>query len=243
VSRRTPPGLEIWGPAVTVPALFLVTYRWTPAWLFPALLAAPLAPPFVRLVRRGLRGRAFAAALLWAAGLAISATSASMQRPVEAERTIWRARAYAEQTVSWVRTGQGEEADPRRFVPRHLLELAAFAALSLLTAGAGGLVLGAALLNYMSFYVAALWRLSGAPAALILGWPPWALVRVVAYIAIGTALAGPLAARGLPQEERPPFARWLLACGLAGVGLDLFLKSTLPPLWRNLLLRTLGGPP
>jgi hypothetical protein len=233
----------IWGPAAAAPALYLAAYRWAPAWAFPALLAAPLVPPFVAAVRRGRRGRAFAAALLWAASLALAATSVSMRRPAEAERAIWRARAYAEETIEWVRTGEGAEADPGAFVPRHLLELAAFAALALLTAGVGGLVLGAALLNYMSFYVAALWRLSGAPAALLLGWPPWALVRVLAYIAIGTALAGPLAARGLAPNERPPFARRLLALGLAGVVLDLALKSTLPPLWRQILLRSLGGPP
>lgn len=237
------PGLGVWGPAAAVPALFLVTYGWAPAWLFPLLLAAPLAPPFVLAVRRGRRGRACATALLWAAALALSAVSVSMRSPVEAERAIWRSRAYAEETIAWVRTGEGPEADPRVFLPRHLLELAAFAVLALLTGGVGGLVLGAALLNYMSFYVAALWRLSGAPAALLLGWPPWALVRILAYVALGTALAGPLAARGLPRERRPAFARWLLVCGLAGVVLDLLLKSTLPPAWRQLLLRSLGGPP
>ena len=242
---RSSAALATLAPAAITPAVFLLCYRWAPVWLFPVLVAAPLVPSFALAVRRGLAGPALLAALLWAASLCACATTVSMHRPQEAEAAIWNARAYAEKTLQWVRTGEGEEGSPSRFLPRHALELMAFAALAAATGGVAALVLGAALLNHMSFYVAALWRLSGGVSwALVLGWPPWALVRIVAYVALGTALAGVLLTRRLPPgSHRPPFARGLLIVGLAGVVLDVLLKAFLAAPWRQVLLRALGGPP
>lgn len=237
--------LAIGAPAVITPAVFLLSYRWAPKWLFPVLLAAPLLPVFASDVRRGRDARAVAAALTWALALALCATAVSMHQPMDAERAIWNARPYAEKTLRWVRLGEGEEGDPSRFLPRHAVELVVFSGLALATGGAGALVLGAALMNYMSFYVAALWRLSsGTPLALLLGWPPWALVRVAAYVALGTALARPLLVQGLPPgPERPRLSRPLLAAGLAGVVLDVLLKGLLAASWRQILLPWAGGSP
>jgi hypothetical protein len=243
--QRWPALLVVGGPAAASAAVFLACYRWSPLWLFPALLAVPLFPVFAACVRQGRDGRACAGVLAWSTALALCATGVSMRQPMQAERVIWNGRAYAEQTIAWVRTGEGIEQQPRRFLPRHAAELVAFSLLALATGGAGGLVLGAALLNYMSFYVAALWRLSsGAPLALVLGWPPYALIRVVAYSLLGTALARPLLSRGLPpRTPRPVFSRRLLFLGLGGVALDALLKSFLAPGWRQVLLQALGGPP
>jgi hypothetical protein len=236
--------LTLWAPAIAAPAVFLLSFCWTPRWLFPLLLAAPLFPTFAAAVRRGANGRAVAAALLWALGLCLCATSVSMHRPIETERAIWNSRPYAEKTIEWLRGGEGEEGSPARFLPRQALELAVFVVLALLTGGAGALVLGAALLNYMSFYAAAVWRLSsGAPLALLLAWPPWALVRVAAYVAIGTALAAPLLRSRSPGPWSPRIPRGLLATGLGGALLDVALKAFLAPAWRQILLRSIGGLP
>ncbi len=232
-------------PALGAVAVFVLCFRWSPAWLLPFLLTAPLAWPFFALIRRGNERAALSQALVWALALVLCATSISMVWPLEAEQAIWRSRPYAEETLHWVRTGEGPEGSPRLFLPRQALELVAFSALALATGGMGALVLGAALLNYMSFYVACLWRLSGEiPAALALGWPPWALIRVVAYVALGTGLARPLLARLPPRAQIPcRISRGLVLAGLAGVLLDVILKATLAPLWRRLLIAALGGAP
>lgn len=236
--------LALWAPALAAPAVFLLSFQWTPRWLFPLLLAAPLYPVFAASVRRGAEARAVTAVLLWAVGLCLCATTVSMHRPVEAERAIWNSRPYAEKTIDWLRTGEGEEGSPARFLPRHALELVVFSALALATGGAGALVLGAALLNHMSFYVAAVWRLSsGSPLALLFAWPPWALVRIAAYVALGTALAAPLLRPHPPGSPRSRISRALLAVGLGGVLLDIVLKSLLAPAWRLLLLRLVGQLP
>jgi hypothetical protein len=135
--------------------------------------------------------------------------------------------------LSWIRTGSGAEGDVRLFLPQHLVHLAAFVALSLATASAVSILMGAVLMNYMDFYVASLGR-AGAPgwAVLFLGWQPWAICRVAAFCVLGVVLAEPLLSRVL----RYPYpglsaARRYLAWAAAGILADWVLKSTLAPAW------------
>jgi hypothetical protein len=140
----------------------------------------------------------------------------------------------------WLETGRGPESSPAVFVPQHLLHLAGFVGLAAATGGWGGLVLGAYLLGYMSFYVGMAASLASQPlAAAALAWHPWALLRVAAFVLLGVSLSR------LMLERMPPRA-WFAAerrrLALAGLlwGGDLLLKGLLAPHWPALLRRAAG---
>jgi hypothetical protein len=133
--------------------------------------------------------------------------------------------------LRWIRTGEGSEGSPRLFVPQHLLHLALFIVLSLATASVLSIVAGAALVNYMDFYVASLAR-AGAPAwaVVLLGWQPWALCRVAAFCTLGAVLAEPLLRRLAPYPRTDGVRRYLLWAG-TGILADWILKAALAPTW------------
>ena len=144
---------------------------------------------------------------------------------------------YRDEMLRWIRTGEGREGRPAEFIPQHVLHLAAFVALSLATASAASMVLGAALMNYMAFYVASLHRAGVPPETVLLfGWQPWAICRVAAFVILGVVLAEPLLARLKPY----PYggirtARWYVGCAAAGIAADWILKALLAGRWRETL--------
>jgi hypothetical protein len=113
--------------------------------------------------------------------------------------------------------------------------------LSLATASAASMALGAALMNYMGFYVASLHR-AGAPAdaVLLFGWQPWAICRVAAFVVLGVVLAEPLLSRLRPYSY-PGLraARPFLIAAAAGIAGDWILKSLLAAHWRAALVAVL----
>jgi hypothetical protein len=144
---------------------------------------------------------------------------------------------------AWILTGIGREGRPSLFLPQHLGHLAGFVALSLATASALSITFGAVLMNFMSFYVASLWR-AGVPAwaVVLLGWQPWAICRVAAFCTLGVVLAEPLLSRILKYPyEGLRVARPYLAGAAAGILADWILKALLAPTWgawlRPLLAR------
>jgi len=213
-------------------------------WLLPFLAAAVPYPYFVRDIARGRPYRAFRWVLVWALLQSLVVGGATLLAPERAGDAVFRGRPYAAEMLHWVRTGEGPEGSPRLYLPIHTRHFLAFSAASLVTAGAGGLVLGAALLDYMNVYVAELVRASEhRVAAAALGWPPWAVLRVLGFVAVGTALTalslrliGRM--RGTPP---PPFPRALLLAGILLVLVDAGLKAVLAPAWQALLLRVLGA--
>jgi hypothetical protein len=145
--------------------------------------------------------------------------------------------AYRDEMFHWIRTGEGREGQLRLFLPQHLGHLAAFVVLSLATASALSIAMGAVLMNFMSFYVASLAR-AGAPAGVValLGWQPWAICRVAAFCTLGVVLAEPLLSRVRPygyEGLRAP-APYLAGAGL-GILADWVLKATLAPAWGRWL--------
>ena len=110
------------------------------------------------------------------------------------------------------------------------------------TGGLLGLVMGAILLGYMNFYAGCLIAGSGfAPAAFLLAWPVWALVRVVGFVLAGTALGAVLIDRTSPApEKRRRIVRYLL-WSLALTGLDVILKWALAGAWQGVLNGVLPG--
>jgi hypothetical protein len=206
-------------------------------WLLPLLNTAPAYAALVVLLRRGQRDRAVVAMLVWAGCLAVCGTLAFRLWPAPVDAIVLNGPAYRDEMFHWVRTGEGAEGDPARFLPQHVLHLAAFVALSLATASAVSIFMGAVLMNYMDFYVAALVR-AGAPAwpTLLIGWHPWALCRVAAFCILGAVLAEPVLAR----LRRVPYAglrasrRWLVIAA-AGIAADWALKAALAPAWGRWL--------
>jgi hypothetical protein len=223
--------------ALSYPAGLLAGSRW----VLPLLNAAPAYAAMVLLLVRGRRRDAVVVMLVWAATLAVVGTVTFAAWPRDPAPLILNGSAYRDEMFRWIRTGVGRESSPLQFLPQHALHLTAFVALSLATASAASIAMGAVLMNYMDFYVASLFR-AGAPvwAVALFGWQPWAMCRVAAFSILGVALAEPLlhrvrrdGHRGL-RDAKP----WILiAAGLLLA--DAVLKTALAPLWGAILRRAL----
>jgi hypothetical protein len=229
-------------PALLLPwALLLVRIPI----LFLLLPVVPVAIVYVRAIAARDGGRAVILALAWAVAFSVSTVAAATARPDAAVHGIWRAGAFRDEMVRWIATGVGQEGDIRLFLPRVLVEFALVLALSAASMGVAGLCLGAALLGYMNGYVG--WVAANADArvgplaAALIAWPPWSVARVVAFVCAGTAAAlwghPRILARGAPR------GRWvrLLVVAVLLLGLDIFLKWWLAPIWRDWLRSILGA--
>ncbi len=212
-------------------------------WLLPLLNAAPAWAVMARRLRRGDRRGAVVAMLVWAALLAVVGTTTFALWPSDPGPSVVHGPAYRDEMFHWIRTGEGSEGSPRLFLPQHVVHLAVFVALSLVTGSALSIVGGAVLMNYMAYYVASLAR-AGVPAWAVvsLGWQPWALSRVAAFCTLGAVLAEPLLARasryryaGLRESRL-----FLFAAG-AGILADWVTKAAFAPTW-GLWLRSLLPP-
>jgi hypothetical protein len=200
-------------------------------WMLPLLNTAPAYAVMARRLRRGRRGGAVGAVLVWAAVLAVAGTVTFALWPSPVDGRVLNGPAYRDEMLHWIRTGEGREGSLRLFLPQHVGHLAAFVALSLATASTTSILLGAVLMNFMSFYVASLFR-AGVPglAVVLLGWQPWALCRVAAFCTLGAVLAEPLLARVAPYPRSGPVRPFLVGAG-AGILADWTLKALLAPAW------------
>lgn len=212
-------------------------------WLFPFLGALVPFPVFLRHVQKGCPGKATAWVLYWCIAQSVALCAAVALVPDRTAATVWRGPAYADEMLHYIRTGVGAEGSPRLFLPMHARHYAMLCGISLLTLGAGGLVLGTVLLNYMNFYVATFVHVAAEPTlAALFGWPVWAIVRVVGYTATGAVMADVSwrawsRVRGRPIARPLPVRLWLLGVGLAL--LDIGLKALAAPAWRTILHRAL----
>src|SRR5205814_676281 len=130
---------------------------------------------------------------------------------------------------------------PRLFLPQHIQHLAAFVVLALVSASAAAILMGAVLMNYMAYYVASLAR-AGVPtwAVVLLGWQPWAIVRIAAFCAFGVVCAEPLLSLVLRRSYvRVGSARPIAIAAIVGILADWTLKATLAPQWGLWLRRLL----
>lgn len=205
--------------------------------LLPVLCAAPAYAAMVLLLRQGRRNQTIGLMILWAALLGTVMTALCVAMPERASAVVLNGPAYWDEMRIWLETGEGREGVPRQFVPQHLLHAVLFVALSLATGSLVSVLFGAVLMNYMSYYVAqvVLSTPSHPFLAAILGWHPWSVLRVGAFVVLGVVLAEPLLARiqgaRLFRGSRRP---WILLAGCALV-LDVILKAALAPHWRVLL--------
>jgi hypothetical protein len=107
-------------------------------------------------LRRGNVPEAIVRMLVWAAAMAVCATTASYLAPAEMSHLFIHGDAYRREMFEFVLTGRGAEGNIRQFLPQHALHAAAFCALAIASGSALAMPLGAVLMNYMSYYVGAL---------------------------------------------------------------------------------------
>lgn len=216
-------------------------------------IGVPLVVPFlnaavpwwlmVKALRVGQVRRAVAIMLVWALTMGVTATgmAAFGWSRTRSGGDLFLQSTYRDQMHAWVRTGVGPESDARVFVPRHAAYAAVFTAAALATGGALAMPMGAVLMNQMGEYVGAMAARSAHPAvSVVLGWHPWAVVRIIGFVMIGVVLSGVLLSRvlGFAYSLRQ-HQRWL-AVGAALLVLDIALKWVLAP-WWGAILKDLAG--
>jgi hypothetical protein len=209
--------------------------------LVPVLNTLPAFPFMIGSLRRGQVGEAIVRMLIWAAALAVCATAFSYSRTADAGRLFINGEAYRREMFAFVLTGAGPEGDIRQFLPMHAMHAVVFCALALATGSLAAMPMGAALMNYMGYYVGALAASSAHPLrAIALAWVPWSLVRIASFVTLGVVFAGPV----LGRLFRFPYTlgnqlRWA-RLAIAGLALDVLLKWALAPGWRDLIRGAAG---
>ena len=227
--------------------VFLTLISYAIGWaagipvLLPILNTLSSFPFMVLALRRGDLRLAVARMLLWALAMGVAATFLSYARPAQTGALFLRGESYRTEMFAWVMTGQGAESRPSQFIPQQLGHAALFSGLALATGGVAAMPMGAVLMNYMGHYVGTLAASSRRPAlTMILGWHPWAVIRVISFVVIGVVLSTPLLSRlGKFQIDRR-VARTLLVWAAAGLAADILLKAILAPAWQRMLLRVVG---
>lgn len=226
--------------ALTVASYGLGWAAGVPA-LIPILNALAGVPFMALALRRGAVRLAIARMLVWALALGVCATLLSYGRPAATDTLFLNGASYRTEMFTWVLTGRGAESTPSQFIPQQARDAAIFAGVALATGGVLAMAMGAVLMNYMGHYVGALAASSARPGAtMLLAWAPWAVVRVISFVAIGVALAMPIWARVGRRPIDWTEARAPLALACAGLLVDVVTKWLMAPAWHRLLLRVVG---
>lgn len=230
--------LLIAGVVATVMGVW-VGVRWGNRICLPFFQAAVVYPVFYSHLVSRRWGRGLGLVLVWTVAVTSGVFVACALAPARAQEAIYKAAPYTQEMIHWILTGDGDESRPGRFVPAQLLQLIQFMALCYISRGFLGLVMGAILLNYMNYYAWYVASISLDPLlAVLVVWPPWALLRVVGYVCIALGISGApfLGWRARSRAgHRPGFLAVPLAVGVVLVGLDLATKAALAPIWQLLL--------
>lgn len=209
--------------------------------IVPVLNTLASFPFMVVALKRGQFRLAIGRMLLWALTLGVCATLLSYFQPWRTDELFLRGASYRADMFAWVMSGRGAESTPSRFLPQHALHASVFALLAAATGGVLAMPLGAVLMNYMGHYVGMLAASSARPAlTMVLGWHPWAVIRVVSFVVIGVILSTPVLSRVGRFAVDWRAARPLLLWAGAGLLADVLLKWLLAPAWQRLLLHVVG---
>ena len=213
---------------------FLLHHRW----LLPVLQTLPIYGYMVYRIRQGAWRTAILDMAVWAVTLGVATTWAVYFVGPESGQWILHGPAYRKEMFQWLRTGVGMESTPAQFLPRHLIEVGVFALLSVATASLVSMHGGTVLMNYMSYYVGCLMVYSDHPVwTFLLGWKVYAVIRVFAYVILGVLLAEPLVYRILHRPYSPYPRRVWFGIAIAGLILDVVLKTWLAPHYRVWILQ------
>jgi hypothetical protein len=224
-------------------ASYAIGWLIGPPALVPFLNAALPWWLMVKSLRLGQVRRAIAIMLVWALTMGVAATSMAALgwSRTRSDRDLFLRSEYRDQMIEWVRTGVGPESQPGVFIPRHLAYAGVFTAAALATGGALAMPMGAVLMNQMGEYVGSMARQSAHPVtSVILGWHPWAVIRVIGFVMIGVVLSGVLLSRVLKFPYSLARHRPFLFVGLGLLALDIALKWVLAPAWGAILKGVAG---
>jgi hypothetical protein len=246
------PSAKPWSPRIPNPEsritlVLTTTFSYVAAWAIGVPLLVPILntlasfPFMVAALRRGDLRAAVGRMLLWAMTMGVCATIFAWVAPWQAGQLFIRGDAYRAEMFAWVLSGRGAESTPSQFIPQQAEHAALFTLLALATGGVLAMPMGAVLMNYMGTYVGSLTAASARPAVtLLLGWHPWAIIRIASFVTLGVVCAGPVLSRAFNFRIDWADARRLLAWSCAGLVLDVALKTLLAPAWQRLLLRVIG---
>ena len=192
-------------------------------WALALLSPLTLYPSFVPRVRERDYWGAWRLGILWALLLSVGVILLVFLMPEAAGKGIVEGERYRQEMFSWIATGEGKENEWRQFLPEHVLHLAVFLLLTWASGGYLGLVLGALLTAYMSYFVGSYAAASGHPLlGSIAGWVPWSVIRVCSFVLFGALFARPLLIRRAWPFERLEYR--LMALAAAGIAADILLK-------------------
>jgi len=208
-------------------------------WALP--LAAPLTLWFAfrQRVREGDYYRAWILGIVWAFLLSLGVIVLVLWLPEAARAGILHGETYRQEMFGWIATGAGPENDPAAFIPQHLLHLAVFIVLAWVSGGYLGLVLGAFLVAYMSYFVGSYAAASGhAVLGSLAAWVPWSVLRVCAFVLLGTLFSRPLLAGRIWPFGRREYR--LMALAASGILADIVIKALCAPSY-GLFLRQMAA--
>ena len=192
-------------------------------WALALLAPLTLYPSFAPRVRERDYWGAWRLGMLWALLLSAGVILLVFLLPEAARDGIVAGERYREEMFGWIATGEGKENEWRQFLPEHLLHLGVFLLLTWASGGYLGLVLGALLTAYMSYFVGSYAAASGHPLlGSIAAWVPWSVIRVMAFVLFGAVFARPLLVRKAWPFDRPEYR--LMAIAAAGIAADLLIK-------------------
>ena len=160
-------------------------------FVLPALDVAAALPVYVWVrLHRGFQGAAFAL-LFWSFCKAVAIAFFTVLFPAHAGAAVAYGPSYAQARRGGGgggRAGGGGGGGG----PGRLTDAAARAGLRWPTAGVGGLVLAAILLNCQAYYLGTLFLRAAEPwRVVLLGWPVWEVFRALAFVNILLAAAEP----------------------------------------------------
>jgi hypothetical protein len=211
-------------------------------WVLIALAPLTLYPAFVRKVRAGDTIAAWQLGVLWALLLSAGVILLTIWWPAAARAGIVHGEPYRQEMFGWIATGEAPENDWHRFLPVHLLHFAVFVVLTWVSGGYLGLVLGAFLVAYMSYFVGCYAAASGHPwLGSVAAWVPWSVIRVLAFVLFGALFARPLLVRKIwPFGKAAPQNDYrLMGLAASGIVADLVIKAFGAPAY-GLFLRQLA---
>ena len=194
-------------------------------WLVPFLNAAWRVVDDGARAPRGPTRRAITVMLVWAATMAVVATAMAAfgwSRTRDGGDLFLRP-TYRDEMIAWVRTGVGAESLPSVFVPRHL----AYAARILRRVGRHRRRAVDADGRGADESDGRICRRDGRGERAarrrrsILGWHPWAVVRIVGFVIIGVVLSGVVLSRVMRFPIRLRAERRWLVIGARLLVVDL----------------------
>ena len=221
-------------PLLLTPFLPLLALVPGGRWALPLLAPLTLWFAFRDRVKEGDYYRAWILGIVWAFLLSLGVIVLVLWLPEVARAGILHGETYRQEMFGWIATGEGKENEPAAFIPEHLLHLAIFLVLTWASGGYLGLVLGAALVAYMSYFVGSYAAASGHPfLGSVAAWVPWSVVRVCAFVLFGTLFARPLLLRRLWPFGRREYR--LMALAAAGILADIAIKALCAPAYGEFL--------